>query len=75
MRRDIRSCDFKPPYIRDDEYEDLQPEVRQWDPPLALLAGADGLVAYRAILDKLGRTPIQVRIFALKLARARAQML
>lgn len=40
-----------PPYIRDDEYDDLQPEVRQWDPPLALFAGADGLAAYRQIFS------------------------
>lgn len=38
-----------PPYIREDEHEGLQPEVRQWDPPLALFAGEDGLAAYRQI--------------------------
>ena len=43
-----------PPYIRDDEYDDLQPEVREWDPPVALFAGADGLAAYRAILGCIG---------------------
>ena len=42
-----------PPYIRDNEYEALQPEVRQWDPPVALFAGADGLAAYRAILSRM----------------------
>lgn len=38
-----------PPYICEDEHDDLQPEVRQWDPPLALFAGEDGLAAYRQI--------------------------
>ncbi len=38
-----------PPYVREDDYATLQPEVRNWDPPLALLAGADGLHAYRQI--------------------------
>ena len=38
-----------PPYIREDEHGDLQPEVRVWDPPLALFAGEDGLDAYRKI--------------------------
>lgn len=39
-----------PPYIRDDEYEGLQPEVQRFDPPLALFAGRDGLAAYAQIL-------------------------
>ncbi len=38
-----------PPYVREDDYATLQPEVRDWDPPLALMAGADGLHAYRQI--------------------------
>ena len=43
-----------PPYIREDEYDDLQPEVQQWDPPLALFAGDDGLLAYRQIFACIG---------------------
>ena len=42
-----------PPYIREDEYERLAPEVQKWDPPLALFAGDDGLAAYRQIFKTL----------------------
>lgn len=42
-----------PPYIATDEVALLSPEVRNHDPRLALVAGADGLDAYRAIIDGL----------------------
>ena len=38
-----------PPYIAADEMAGLAPEVRLWDPELALTPGGDGLAAYRAI--------------------------
>lgn len=38
-----------PPYITDAEMDDLQPEVRIYDPERALRGGADGLDAYRLI--------------------------
>jgi release factor glutamine methyltransferase len=38
-----------PPYIAHDEIASLAPEVRNYDPMLALDGGADGLAAYRAI--------------------------
>lgn len=44
-----------PPYIREDEMPALAPEVTQHDPALALVAGADGLDAYRAIIALLPR--------------------
>ena len=40
-----------PPYIAEDELSGLQPEVRR-EPELALNGGRDGLVFYRAILEK-----------------------
>lgn len=40
-----------PPYIG--ENEELEPEVAQHDPALALFAGADGLSAYRAMIPQL----------------------
>ncbi len=39
-----------PPYVRADEMAALSPEVREHDPPAALVAGADGLDAYRALI-------------------------
>jgi len=44
-----------PPYVAEREWETLQPEVREHDPKLALVAGADGLAAYRRILPELPR--------------------
>jgi len=38
-----------PPYVRTAEIAALEPDVRQFDPRLALDGGADGLDAYRAI--------------------------
>ncbi|MEM8849657.1 MAG: peptide chain release factor N(5)-glutamine methyltransferase [Pseudomonadota bacterium] len=38
-----------PPYIAAAEMLDLQPEVRDWEPHLALTPGGDGLAAYRII--------------------------
>jgi release factor glutamine methyltransferase len=38
-----------PPYVAEDEMAGLAPEVRDWEPRLALTPGGDGLGAYRAI--------------------------
>lgn len=38
-----------PPYIADSEMQGLAPEVRDWEPHLALTPGGDGLEAYRRI--------------------------
>ena len=38
-----------PPYIAAAEMAELSPEVRDWEPHLALTPGGDGLDAYRAI--------------------------
>jgi release factor glutamine methyltransferase len=41
-----------PPYIANDEVERLQPDVRDFEPHLALVAGPDGLGAYRELLPE-----------------------
>ena len=43
-----------PPYIAQAEMAALAPEVRDWEPHLALTAGADGLAAYRVIAAGAG---------------------
>lgn len=43
-----------PPYIAAGEMADLSPEVRDWEPHLALSPGGDGLDAYRAIASGAG---------------------
>jgi release factor glutamine methyltransferase len=47
------------PYVSEAEWDGLQPEVREWEPREALLAGADGLDAIRAVVPELiGRTGV-----------------
>lgn len=48
---DLVMCN--PPYIRQDEIAELMPEVREYDPFLALNGGQDGLKAYREIIERL----------------------
>ena len=36
------------PYVAERDWPSLQPEVTEWEPREALLAGPDGLDAYRA---------------------------
>ncbi|WP_375573031.1 peptide chain release factor N(5)-glutamine methyltransferase [Ahrensia marina] len=42
-----------PPYIRSGDMASLSMEVREHDPALALVAGEDGLDAYRALLPQI----------------------
>jgi release factor glutamine methyltransferase len=44
-----------PPYIRGDSIDALDGEVRCHDPKIALDGGADGLAAYRRIIDNCAR--------------------
>jgi release factor glutamine methyltransferase len=43
------------PYVAETDWPTLQPEVTQWEPREALLAGEDGLDAYRALIPECGR--------------------
>lgn len=43
-----------PPYIPSGELAALMPEVRDFEPPLALDGGCDGLAAYRALAGQAG---------------------
>jgi len=43
------------PYVPEGDWPSLQPEVTQWEPSEALLAGPDGLDAIRALLTQLSR--------------------
>ena len=44
-----------PPYVAELDWEALQPEIRQFEPRAALVAGADGLAAYRALAPDCAR--------------------
>jgi release factor glutamine methyltransferase len=41
------------PYVREDEWPLLQPEIRRYEPRDALVAGADGLDAIRALVARV----------------------
>jgi release factor glutamine methyltransferase len=43
------------PYVAERDWPFLQPEVTQYEPREALLAGPDGLDAYRAFISRCGR--------------------
>jgi release factor glutamine methyltransferase len=43
------------PYVAQRDWPSLQPEVTQWEPSEALLAGPDGLDAYRLLVPECGR--------------------
>ena len=44
-----------PPYVASGDIASLEPEVRDYDPVIALNGGADGLDGYRAIIADAGR--------------------
>ncbi len=41
-----------PPYIRTEDINDLQPEIREWEPVSAIDGGEDGLDFYRRIIPE-----------------------
>ncbi len=41
------------PYVAEADWASLQPEITRWEPREALLAGPDGLDAYRALLPRV----------------------
>jgi release factor glutamine methyltransferase len=47
---DIILCN--PPYIKETEIKDLEPEVKSFDPYMALNGGPDGLSCYKAIANQ-----------------------
>ncbi len=62
-----------PPYIPSAEIAALMPEVRDHDPRLALDGGADGLDAYRVLLEDLPRLLSRGGVAVLELGVGQAQ--
>ena len=48
--RGVQAVVSNPPYISSDEVDALPPSVREWEPPVALLAGEGGLAPVAAII-------------------------
>jgi release factor glutamine methyltransferase len=73
VARDLPPCDYdlvvaNLPYVREDEWDELAPEIRLYEPREALVAGPDGLDAIRALV---GCAPAGT-LFALEHAPAQA---
>jgi release factor glutamine methyltransferase len=47
------------PYVAERDWAGLEPEVTKWEPREALLAGTDGLDAYRALLAPIDEGPAE----------------
>jgi release factor glutamine methyltransferase len=51
-----QKCHFfvcNPPYVANEQLDDLEPEVRDWEPKLALMGGPQGLDFYRRLTQEL----------------------
>lgn len=60
-----------PPYILSGDIPDLAPEVQDFDPPLALAGGPDGLDAYRALAPEIARLLASEGLAALEIETTR----
>ncbi len=67
---DVLVCN--PPYIPSADIEKLDPEVRLFDPPLALDGGCDGLAGYRALAADARRLLAPEGILAVELGFGQA---
>jgi release factor glutamine methyltransferase len=41
------------PYVRDDQWDGLMPEINRYEPRVALTSGADGLDAIRELIEAI----------------------
>jgi release factor glutamine methyltransferase len=56
------------PYVAERDWASLQPEVTEWEPRQALLAGADGLDAIRDLISR-----VEVGVLALEVGEGQAE--
>ena len=68
----FRAIVANPPYLTADEYEALDPSVRGFEPREALVSGADGLDATRALLAGAGARLEPGGLLALEIDERRA---
>ena len=62
-----------PPYVPEDEFEELAPEIRKFEPRDALAAGPDGLVAYAALAGHCARLLMPRGRVVLEIGRGQAE--
>ena len=77
----VRALVSNPPYISQAEADDLPASVRDWEPPVALFSGEDGMAAIRAIvrgapdvLEPGGLLALEVDSTRAELAREAVEM-
>lgn len=61
-----------PPYIRSSEIPDLQTEVRDWEPRIAVDGGPDGMLIHRRLLPQAYMVLRSGGLFALEVAAGQA---
>ena len=72
---EAQSLDFvvsNPPYIETETLNTLQPEVRDYEPRLALDGGEDGLQIYRRLFPEMARVLKPERSFAVEVGAGQA---
>lgn len=62
-----------PPYVTEAEFSGLPPEVREFEPASALLAGADGLSAFRRLLPSVPGLLAAGGLFAMEIGAGQAE--
>ena len=74
--RDVKTTVLvsNPPYIAFSELEALPGSVRDWEPPLALLSGHDGMAATAKIISEGSRIILSGGILALEVDERRASL-
>ena len=60
------------PYVRDDEWDTLAPEITRWEPRDALVAGPTGLEAIEVLLGSIVAASGTVSAIALEVGRGQA---
>ena len=63
-----------PPYIAFDEARDLPADVRDWEPPVALFSGAQGLEVTRRLVADAGDALVSGGLLALEVDARRASL-
>ena len=61
------------PYVAERDWRTLQPEITEWEPREALLAGPDGLDAYRSILGSTTAAGSVARVAAFEVGEGQAE--
>jgi release factor glutamine methyltransferase len=62
------------PYVSEDEWQDLAPEIREYEPREALVAGQTGLEAIEALAEELLGLAPRPRVVALEVGAGQAEV-